>query len=295
VRACRQHIVTYRVKQSAARRTATRRRKLQRCDSTRGRLALVLLGWGTAGGASRRRPRCCYTDSLDRDDAVRWFVRSDRASLTDQLLPALALEHKLRNGEHPVAPAVLKVTSLIRQKGYTRLPQAVRLAGGQLSADYVDGKVAVGAGEDLALVASAMIDTARELTTFTVIGGLTMGADPFAHAVAVLAPCKWISVRKQPKGRGLDKWIEGGPLTTSDRVLLVDDVVTSGNSIITAYNRVIAAGASVVAAIAMVDRGESVKKRFDRVGVPYRALVTYADLGISPVDANGQQLAGAAR
>ena len=77
------------------------------------------------------------------------------------------------------------------------------------------------------------------------------------------------------------------PIAEGDRVLLVDDVVTSGSSILTAYRRVLATGAKIVAALAVVDRGDNANRLFREQSVPYRALVTYRDLGIEAVSADG--------
>jgi orotate phosphoribosyltransferase len=67
------------------------------------------------------------------------------------------------------------------------------------------------------------------------------------------------------------------------RVLLVDDVISTGGSTEKAYERVTAAGAVVTGVIPMVDRGDVATKRFAARGVPFAALVTYRDLGIEPV------------
>ena len=64
-----------------------------------------------------------------------------------------------------------------------------------------------------------------------------MGADQFAHEVAVLADKDWFVVRKEPKGYGTNKIVEGAGLTGTTRVVLVDDVVTTGGSIQRAWAR----------------------------------------------------------
>jgi orotate phosphoribosyltransferase len=179
-----------------------------------------------------------------------------------------------------------EVIALVREQGYERREQPFKLASGQLSHDYVDAKYAVRRGASLRLAADAILDVARRLTDgFTAVGGPTMGADALAVAVALAADCTWFFVRKEPKSRGREQWIEGERLSGADRVLLVEDVVTTGGSMITAYQRVVETGATVVAAVALVDRGDTAARRFAELGVPYGAVVTYADLGIDPVAA----------
>lgn len=173
------------------------------------------------------------------------------------------------------------IVELVKSRGYRHSAEPFRLASGQMSHDYIDGKLAVASGVDLALVARAIVEQTSE--PFDAVGGLTMGADALAHAVAVVSGCEWFSVRKEPKGRGLNRWIEGARLTSTHRVLLVDDVVTTGGSIVKAYDHVREEGATVVAVMTLVDRGEVARAAFESKGVAYRALVTYRDLGIDPV------------
>jgi orotate phosphoribosyltransferase len=66
-------------------------------------------------------------------------------------------------------------------------------------------------------------------------------------------------------------------------VLLVDDVITTGGSTKKAYDRVVAIGATVVCVTPFVDRGDSGRALFEGLGVTYRPLMTYRDLGIDPV------------
>ncbi|MGV0743284.1 orotate phosphoribosyltransferase [Mycolicibacterium sp. XJ870] len=173
---------------------------------------------------------------------------------------------------------------LIRTRGYEHREEPFRLVSGQLSHDYIDGKYAIDTGERMAIVSRAVADLAAARgIEFDAVGGLTMGADPLAHGVAMVTGKAWFSVRKEQKTRGREQWIEGTRLTPGIRVLLVDDVISTGGSTEIAYERVTAAGAAVTGVIPMVDRGDVAAGRFARLGVPFAALVTYRDLGIEPV------------
>jgi len=173
---------------------------------------------------------------------------------------------------------------LVKEKGYERRDEPFRLASGALSHDYVDGKYAVEDGPSLSTVSRAIVEMlAEEGITYTAVGGLTMGADAFAIGVAIESGCKWFSVRKEPKPRGREQGVEGARLSPSDTVLLVDDVITTGGSTKKAYDRVVAIGATVVCVTPFVDRGDSGRALFEGLGVTYRPLMTYRDLGIDPV------------
>jgi orotate phosphoribosyltransferase len=173
---------------------------------------------------------------------------------------------------------------LIRTRGYEHREKPFTLASGQLSHDYIDGKYAVDTGERLAIVSRAVADLAEmNGIEYDAVGGLTMGADPLAHGVAMVTGKAWFSVRKEQKQRGREQWIEGTRLQPGMRVLLVDDVISTGGSTEKAFERVTEAGAVVTGVIPMVDRGDVATKRFAQRGVPFVALVTYRDLGIEPV------------
>lgn len=177
-----------------------------------------------------------------------------------------------------------QVIEIVRERGLKHFEEPVVLASGELSYDFIDGKAAFARGEDLEIASRALLRGVQDLgITFDAVGGLTMGADQFAHAVAVLAKREWFVVRKEPKHRGTNRLIEGSELGPGKSVLLVDDVVTTGGSIQKAFRAVGDTGASVVAAAALVDRGDVAHRFFDVSGVPYLALVTYDDLGIAPV------------
>ena len=176
------------------------------------------------------------------------------------------------------------MVEIVRQHGYRRLDAPVRLASGEMSLDYIDGKRALAFGPHLKLACQALLELVRAAgVQFDAVGGLTLGADQFAHVAAVLSERSWFVVRKNVKDHGTRKRIEGADLGPGVAVLLVDDVVTTGGSILEALEAIREKGARVAMAITLVDRGEVASEHFARAGIPYRALVTYRDLGIQPV------------
>ncbi|MEW6154183.1 MAG: orotate phosphoribosyltransferase [Actinomycetota bacterium] len=176
------------------------------------------------------------------------------------------------------------VVALLRQRGYVRRDEAFQLSSGEWSHDYVDGKRALAAGADLRLAAEAVVALAeREGADFDAVGGLTMGADPLSHAVAVVSGAAWFSVRKAAKGHGRQQLIEGAVLGPGNRVMLVEDVVSTGASVLQALDAVEATGATVVLATTLLDRGEQAAARLAGRGVHYRPLATYHDLEIAPI------------
>ena len=179
-----------------------------------------------------------------------------------------------------------KALELVRTRGYERRDEPFRLASGALSHDYVDAKYAVDTGDRLRVVSEAVVELAAELgINFDAVGGLTMGADALTHGVSMVSGCMWFTVRKEPKPRGRTQWIEGGRLGPENRILLVEDVVTTGGSVLKAFDVVAATGATVAGVITLVDRGAGGQALFGARGVPYGALVTYRDLGIEPITA----------
>lgn len=176
----------------------------------------------------------------------------------------------------------------MRKHGLTHSEVPIALASGEMSKDFIDGKAALARGRDLRLACEAMIDAIDQRgVEFDAVGGLTMGADQFAHVIAVLYDKEWFVVRKERKGRGTNKLVEAAELGPTTRVLLVDDVVTTGGSIQQAYHAVVETGAQIAAAATLVDRGERASEFFEAHDIPYVSVVTYNDLDIDPVGAAG--------
>jgi orotate phosphoribosyltransferase len=119
---------------------------------------------------------------------------------------------------------------------------------------------------------------ARQAETWsaTAVGGMTMGADPIAcAALAGGADVKAFFVRKEVKQHGLARRIEGPLLSSADRCMLVEDVVTTGGSTITALEAVRAEGHEIVGVLAICDRLAGGGRAIERAaGAPYVALTT---------------------
>jgi orotate phosphoribosyltransferase len=173
------------------------------------------------------------------------------------------------------------LADLVRRLGYERRDEPFQLSSGGWSHDYVDGKHAVATGPALRQASQALIDAVE--FEFDAVGGPTMGADALAHGVALLSGRAWFSVRKEPKGHGREAWVEGTRLEAGDRVIAVEDVVSTGASLLRAIERVQDLGAVVVTATALVDRSPAVAPRFAAVGIVWSPLLTWVDLGIEPL------------
>jgi orotate phosphoribosyltransferase len=185
-----------------------------------------------------------------------------------------------------MTPLRAAALDIIRDKAIRRFDEPVQLASGAFSDVFVDIKRGLARGADLRVVCEAMVELVTgEGVEFDAAGGLTLGADQFAHGIAIVADRQWFVIRKQPKGRGTNQLVEGAELGPGVRVLLVEDTVTTGGSIQTAYERVLEQGAEVVFALTTVDRGEACATYFAGRGVPYRPLFTYAEVGLEPVAA----------
>ena len=185
-----------------------------------------------------------------------------------------------------MSPLREQLVELLRAKALRKLDEPVRLASGAWSSDFIDGKEALAAWRDLRFACEAIFETVAAAAAghrFDAVGGPTMGADALAVGIAVVSDSRWFFVRKEPKGRGTGRWIEGAQVGPGDKVLLVEDVVTTGGSILKALEIVRDTGAEVVAAATLVDRGDLARPRFEELGVSYFPMATYKLLGIAPV------------
>ena len=136
------------------------------------------------------------------------------------------------------------------------------LSSGKKSSYYLDCRLTTMHPKGALLIARLILETIRqENIKADAIGGLTLGADPIVAAVAVVSelegmPLHAFIVRKEAKAHGMQRFIEGYDAPAGARVIVVDDVCTTGDSILTAANRAEQAGYVVAAAFCVVDREE---------------------------------------
>jgi len=135
------------------------------------------------------------------------------------------------------------------------------------------------------LIGDLMLEVVSEFPEVELVGGLTMGADPIASAImhrAVVAGRELDAfvVRKEPKGHGMGKQVEG-PDISGKRVIVVEDTSTTGGSPLKAIEAVEKAGGIVVAVAVVVDRDTGAKQVIEEAGYPYRAALGLADLGLA--------------
>ncbi len=172
---------------------------------------------------------------------------------------------------------------MLAERAYQYRPERpFTLSSGALSDYYLDARVVTWDPEAKPLIGALVFDAVAGRADAA--GGLTLGADPIAGAVAyysqtVGAPIRAFTVRKQAKAHGMARAIEGA-IRPGDRVAIVDDVVTTGTSTLDAIDRCREAGHAVVAVVILVDREEGGLARIrDAVpGVPCSALFTRAEL-----------------
>ena len=157
------------------------------------------------------------------------------------------------------------------------------LASGIRSTYYIDARPTTMSGRGQLLIGRvglAVLD--REEWDPAVVGGLTLGADPVAYAIAHAAALAGrnldaFTVRKQPKEHGTGRRIEGGFREGMD-VVVVEDVVTTGESALRAVEAVRAEGGRVIGVLAVVDREEGGRERIETEGLSLVALFGATEL-----------------
>ncbi len=159
------------------------------------------------------------------------------------------------------------------------------LASGLTSHYYVDARPTTMSAEGLQTIGPLGVTMIAEAGWRAAsVGGLTLGADPVAYAIAMASRnnppvMDAFTVRKQPKGHGTSRRIEGCFRAASD-VIVVEDVITTGTSALAAAQAVEDEGGRVVGVLGVVDRMEGGREAIEAAGYPVLTMVTVRDLGV---------------
>ena len=170
-----------------------------------------------------------------------------------------------------------RLHEIIRKRSFGR--GEVTLASGRKSDFYFDLKPTMLDPEGATLLAELTYEALKD-DKLDFIGGLEMGAVPLAGAIAQISwikghPIAAFFVRKKPKEHGARLAVEGlakGESLQGKRVVVVEDVTTTGGSAMKAVEAVREAGGNVALVLTMVDREEGASETFKQVGLPFRAL-----------------------
>jgi orotate phosphoribosyltransferase len=167
---------------------------------------------------------------------------------------------------------------LLKERSFQR--GTFKLASGKTSDYYIDGRTTAVSSEGAYLIGQVIYEHTKDLA----IGGLAVGAVPLTTA-AVIAyhthgrVIEGFWVRDAAKDHGTKKLIEGN-LKKGARVVIVDDVITSGASAQKAAGEVRSFGCEIVLVLALVDRLQGATQCFQTEGIPYRPDFTIRDFGV---------------
>jgi orotate phosphoribosyltransferase len=159
------------------------------------------------------------------------------------------------------------------------------LSSGKHSSYYIDCRLTTMSAEGMVLVGRVGLDMVRRAGWKPkTIGGLTMGADPVAYAIAAASfgtdlQIDAFSVRKEAKTHGTGRQIEGN-FAPGEEVVVVEDVITTGGSAEQAISAVVSAGGIVLGVLAVVDRQEGGREALERAGRKVVAITTATDMGV---------------
>lgn len=155
------------------------------------------------------------------------------------------------------------------------------LSSGVRSSYYINGKQVTLRAEGALVIGRLLLELLPEDTA--AVAGLTLGADPIVSAVSVVSayedrPIPALIIRKQPKGHGTQAYIEGPTLEPGAKVVVLEDVVTTGGSALTAVERLQDAGYQVKQIIALVDREQGGKELYQSQGLEFKAIFSIKEI-----------------
>lgn len=163
------------------------------------------------------------------------------------------------------------------------------LASGKASDLYIDARITSMSAEGLSLIGPVGLHTIRAAGwEVDAVGGMTLGADPIAYAISYASSfhpplVRAFAVRKETKTHGTGQLIEG-PFQKGDRVVVVEDVITTGASALRAIDAVTNAGGNIEGVLSLVDREEGGRRTIEDKGYRVISLAQISEiLALIPV------------
>ncbi len=164
------------------------------------------------------------------------------------------------------------------------------LASGKKASFYLDCRCVILDSHATNLIAEGMIEMWSDMRWPDAVGGMAIGAVPIAAAILTQVgadpgakPIRGFFVRKEVKDHGRNKLIEG-PVNPDDRVIIVEDVVTTGTSSLKAIDRCEEFGMKVLGVTAIIDRMEGGREAFSNRGIQLQSLFTIDEFDLTPPD-----------
>jgi orotate phosphoribosyltransferase len=157
------------------------------------------------------------------------------------------------------------------------------LASGRQSSLYIDARITTMSPDGLAVIGPLGLEAIRGAGwKADSVGGLTLGADPIAYAIAYAsaatdAPLRAFTVRKEAKTHGTGRLIEG-PFKAGDSVVVIEDTITTGSSALRAIDAVRESGGSVAGVLALVDREEGGREALEAKGHRVISLASASEI-----------------
>lgn len=181
------------------------------------------------------------------------------------------------------AAAKMRLIEVIRRRSYGTGVE-IKLASGRTSNFYFNMKPTMMDPEGAHLLALLVVEALRG-EKVDMVGGLEIGAVPLAAAVAAVSfaenfPLPAFFIRKQAKDHGTQSLVEGlpkGHTLAGKRVVILEDVTTTGGSALKAIEVAKAEGADVLGVITLVDRDEGAADTFKAAGIPFTPILTIHD------------------
>lgn len=159
-----------------------------------------------------------------------------------------------------------------------------KLASGKKSSYYFNCKPTTLNSEGMYLIGNLIYGLIKGRKNWNVkaVGGLTLGADPVSNAVAYTSyvkgkPLESFVIRKEAKKHGTMLWIEGN-VKKGDKVIIIEDVVTTGGSTIKAIERAKKSGLKVLGVVVLIDRQEGGREAVEALGIPVESLLTREEI-----------------